>query len=582
MKRIAVVDRKKCKQEKCGEPCIRFCPRVRSGDEAIVLKEKKIYIAEELCIGCGICSRKCPYNAITIVNLPSEPKKMVHRYGKNSFRLYGLPVPEKGKVVGLLGANGTGKTTALKILSGQLVPNLGKYEETPCWEGIIESYRGTSLHTYLKSLSAGKIKTVYKPQQVDMIASMFSGTAREHIKDEKGTLKEISQILGIEDALDKKLSELSGGELQRVAICAALCRKAEVYFIDEPSSFLDVRQRLSVARVIRKISETAYVIVVEHDLATLDFLADIIYIIYGTPGAYGVVSTAYATRRGINCYLDGYAPDENVRFRNHKLEFRTGEQLFVGKNVRLKYEDSFIRIGGFCLDIKHGVFYDGEVIAVFGENALGKTTFAKMLAGKIKPQKGGVKERIKISYKPQYIEARFSGSVYELLKRSCKSFGTKEFKAEISAPLGIERMMEQEVSSLSGGELQKVAVAICLEQDTSFYLLDEPSAYLDVEERINLARIIRRFIERKKKPCLVIDHDIMFLNYIADRAIVFRGVPSKKGFADTPCGLREGMNHFLSLLNVTFRRDPQTNRPRANKPLSQKEMEQKARGEYYL
>ncbi len=583
MKRIAVINRKKCRPDKCDQPCIRFCPRVRSGDnECVVLDRGKIAIAEGLCVGCGICAKKCPFNAITIINLATEPKNMVHQYGKNAFRLYGLPAPEKGKVIGLLGANGTGKTTALKILSGQEIPNLGKYNEKPLWDNVIEAYRSTSLQNYLKELSEGKVKTIYKPQQVDAIPRVFKGTVRALIKDERKALAEVAKKLDIANILDRELKGLSGGELQRVAIAAAVCRKADVYYIDEPSSFLDVHQRLAAARTLRELAKNAAVIVVEHDLATLDFLADHVHIVYGSPGVYGVVSNTYATRRGINSYLNGMIVEENVRFRDHALEFRTGEQLFRSKTVSVEYSDMDAEAGKFKLTADAGNFFEGEVIGVFGANALGKTTFARVLAGELKAKKGKLESKITVSYKPQYIKTSFVGSVSDLLSESCYKFGTNEFKIEIAAPLGLDRLMDENVSDLSGGELQRVAVAICLAQDAELYLLDEPSAYLDVEERLNLAKVIRNFSESGEKTCLVIDHDIMLLNYIADRAVVFLGEPAKKGHAHAPAALRESMNVFLKELDVTFRRDPDTKRPRANKPGSQMDSEQKGKGTYYV
>ena len=506
---------------------------------------------------------------------------MVHQYGKNAFRLYGLPAPEKGKVIGLLGANGTGKTTALKILSGQEIPNLGKYNEKPVWANVIEAYRSTSLQTYLKKLSEGKVKTIYKPQQVDAIPRIFKGTVRALIKDERKVLDEIAKKLEITNILDRELKGLSGGELQRVAIAAAVCRKADVYYIDEPSSFLDVHQRLAAARVLRELAKNAAVIVVEHDLATLDFLADHVHIVYGSPGVYGVVSNTYATRRGINSYLDGMIVEENVRFRDHALEFRTGEQLFRSKTISVEYSDIDAEAGKFRLTADAGTFLEGEVIGVFGANALGKTTFARVLAGELKAKKGKLENKILVAYKPQYIKTSFIGSVSDLLSESCYKFGTNEFKIEIAAPLGLDRLLDENVSDLSGGELQRVAVAICLAQDAELYLLDEPSAYLDVEERLNLAKVIRNFSESGEKTCLVIDHDIMLLNYIADRAVVFLGEPAKEGHAHAPAVLRDSMNIFLKELDVTFRRDPDTKRPRANKPGSQMDSEQKGKGKHY-
>lgn len=584
-KRIAVIDREKCKPDKCDKPCIRFCPRVRTGDETVFEKNGKVYIAEELCVGCGICVKKCPKNAITIINLEHELDEPIHQYGKNAFRLYGLPIPEKGKVVGLLGANGIGKTTALQILSGSLKPNLGNFDlkEGAPWEDIIARFKGSTLMTYLKDLRDGKIKAVYKPQQVDKIPHTVKGKVIDVIRDERGVLKDLAEKLEIDSILSRNVSDLSGGELQRVAIAAAICREADFYYFDEPSSFLDVRHRIIVARAIRKIAETKSVIVVEHDLATLDILADVIHIVFGHAGVYGVISSPYHSLRGINAYLDGFIKEENIRFRQEALDFKAGSQIFKGKYSIVEYPDfeKKFKDSKFLLKVDAGSLMAGEIVGVFGANALGKTTFAKMLAGELKPDNTDFSETVRIAYKPQYLKSDFNGSVGELLQQSVKNFLSQEFKMELLRPLELEGLLENRVASLSGGELQRVAIAICLGQNVEFYLLDEPSAYLDVEQRVKFSKMMRKFIEANQKTAMIIDHDMLLLHYVSDRSIIFFGTPALEGHANSPKALKEGMNEFLKDLNITFRRETDTGRPRANKPESQKDAKQKEKGIYY-
>ena len=581
--RIAIIDREKCMPEKCSQECHRFCPRVRAGDEeTIMVRGKFAEISEELCIGCGICVKKCPKKAITIVNLSHELEEPVHQYGKNAFRLYNLPIPVRGKVTGLLGANGIGKTTALKILSGQIKPNLGKFDAPPEWDEIILRFRGTELQNYLIGLRDNKVKTIYKPQQVDMIPEKYKGKVRDIIRDERGMIGELSKKLEIEHVLDRTLHELSGGELQRVAILAAVLREGDVYYFDEPSSFLDIRHRLIVAALIRDLADSGKaVMVVEHDLATLDYLCDVIHIVYGRASVYGVISTLYSSRRGVNTYLSGYIKDSNVRFRDDALSFMAKGQIFKGSDKALDYPDIEVKFDKFSLKVDSGHLYAGEIVGVFGANALGKTTLAKVLAGEIKPKKGKVDKKVMIAYKPQYVKGDFEGTVRELLLQKCENFGSTKFKQEIVKPFELDRLLENYVSELSGGELQRVAVALCLAQDVDFYLIDEPSAYLDVEERVKLAKIIRRFIEVNKKTCMVIDHDMMLLNYISDRAVIFLGEPGVSGHAKAAVHLHEGMNMFLKSLGITFRKEQETGRPRANKLGSQQDEKQKAKGEYY-
>ncbi|MCK5322255.1 MAG: ATP-binding cassette domain-containing protein, partial [Candidatus Aenigmarchaeota archaeon] len=290
--RLAVIDHNKCRYKKCTKPCISFCPRVRSGDETVVDDGKKIIINEELCIGCGICVNKCQHDAIKIINLSHELENMTHQYGKNTFRLYGLPCPLKGQVVGILGANGIGKSTALQILSGKIKPNLGRFDAKEIDnKEIISLFKGTEIQMYLTNLLEGKLKTVYKPQQVDSLPKLVKGTPRKILKDERGVFDEVIGDLGIENILDRDISKLSGGELQRMTIAAVMLKEADIYYFDEPSSYLDSYQRLAMAKAIRKLAALGkYVVVVEHDLATMDILADQVHIVHGSPGVYGVIS----------------------------------------------------------------------------------------------------------------------------------------------------------------------------------------------------------------------------------------------------------------------------------------------------
>jgi len=581
--RIAVIDKEKCHSEKCQKECIGFCPINRKGDKCVYLGEDaKSRIDEDLCIGCGICVKKCPFKAINVVNTPEQLKEApIHRFGENQFVLFRLPFPTKNEVVGLLGPNGVGKTTTLKILSGELKPNMGTDEEADITK-LIKMYRGTELQVHLEALKSGKMKAVIKPQQVDILATV-KGTVAEVLEkhDERGVSKEIVKKLQLEACLDRKMSQLSGGELQRVAITIAASRKADIYYIDEPSSYLDVYQRLQVAKLIRELAKDASVMVVEHDLATLDFLADKVHVFYGVPGVYGIVSKPYGTRIGINIFLDGYIKEDNVRVRPESLDFKLAKIAVTGRKQKyLEWGDLKKKLDTFSLEIKAGYVYKGETLGIFGSNALGKTTFAKILAGELEPDKGEVSTTIRISYKPQYISTDFSGTVSELLMTVVKNPFSEDYKAKIVRPLDLDKLMDKSVSVLSGGELQRVAVAVALSRDADIYLLDEPSAYLDVEQRLAVAKTVKRICEQQECSAMVIDHDLMFLSYLSDRAMVFSGVSGRKAVAEQ-MELQEGFNKFLKDVDVTFRKDPQTGRPRANKPDSQKDQEQKKANKYF-
>jgi ATP-binding cassette subfamily E protein 1 len=590
MVRIAVLDSDKCKPKRCDRICYRFCPKVRSNVEAIVFEDDKPRIAEALCVGCGICVKKCPFKALTIVNLPDELEgECSHRFGPNTFKLFRLPTPSEGMVLGLLGQNGMGKTTILQILSGEIDPNLGHYDDSPSWEEIIRHYRGSTLQDYFQRLAEGTLVVAHKPQYVDKIPQAVSGRVDELLGglDERDELKSVAAQLQLDPVWNRTLDVLSGGELQRVAVAATVCKDADVYLFDEPSSYLDVNQRLEVARAIRRLkAENKTVIVAEHDLAVLDYLSDQICVLYGAPGVYGIVSNVHGVRVGINLYLEGFIPDENIRFREEPLIFHvkppttsigTGETVLTWRRIAKSYE-------GFDLEVEPGAVHEGEVVGILGPNGIGKTTFVKLLAGIDKPDEGGTSTpyELPVSYKPQYISAEYDGTVEDLLKNVRKGELTDSwYHSQILHPLRVAELLDRSVNQLSGGELQKVAIATCLSREAQLYLLDEPSAYLDVEERLNMARIIRRAIEDKNATAFVVEHDVVAQDFIADRLMVFEGEPGVNGVAHPPSPLRVGMNAFLKDMGVTFRRDPTTRRPRVNKEGSRLDRHQRKIGEYY-
>ncbi len=580
--RLAVVDPKRCKPKRCSLECVKYCPKVRTGAEAITVNEIAT-ISEELCVGCGICVKKCPFKAISIVNLPERLEgKEVHRYGKNGFVLYNLPIPKKGHVVGLLGANGTGKTTAVRILSGQIKPNLGKEEAS--WEEVFERFAGTELLDYLKSLAEGKIRVAVKPQYIEAIPKAYKGKAKDLLEraDEKGKIDEYVAKLGLENSINKDVKELSGGELQRLAIAACLLKNADFYFLDEITSYLDIYQRIAAAKAIREIAEKKPVLIVEHDIAILDLLADLVHISYGEPGVYGIITNPKSVRVGINQYLKGYLPEENVQIRDKPIEFdmfqpREGEC----EKVLVEYPSFTKTYPKFKLEASSGDIRVGEVLGVVGANATGKSTFVKVLAGVERDDDEKVKLDLRVSYKPQYIKADSPARVQDFLRSVNPAVETSYYKTEFIKPLRIDRIMDKRLSELSGGELQRVAIVACLLRDADLYLLDEPSAHLDVEQRTEAARMIRRFAMNMEKSVLVVDHDIYLIDMVSDRLLVFEGEPGKRGKVSRPTSMREGMNRFLSKLSITFRRDEETKRPRINKPDSRLDREQKAKGEYY-
>ena len=575
--KLAVINKEKCRPALCAGECKKFCPVEKKETDSCITISNKAKIDENSCIGCSICVKRCPFDAIEIINLPSvSDSDIVHRYGENGFALYGLPLPKKGIITGLLGRNGIGKSTAVKILSGQEKINLGKNEATE--EEIKKFFNGQEILRYFEEMKGKKI--AHKPQNLSKLSAEISVRELLNQRGGLGQIHQISEQLGIAKILDNKMNLLSGGELQKVAIAATVLGDEDIYFFDEPRAFLDIGERLKVSDFIRKISKDKTTVVVEHDLLILDYLTDSINIFYGSCGAFGMVSGPKSGKYAINSYLEGFLKEENTRIRDKQISFNFTKNAQLSGNSIASWPDFSISFdSGFTLNVEAGRIHENHCIGILGKNGTGKTSFVRALVGEIEVEHSGKRKKLnlglKISYKPQNLHKAEDELVREIIFKEKISK-----KNSVTFNLGV--LESKKLSELSGGELQRLEIARCLSREADIYLLDEPSAYLDVEERISVAKAIKDLMVEKEKTAFVVDHDLLLISYLADSIINFEGESGVKASSGKITGFEDGITKLLKSLDVTLRKDKDSGRPRINKKDSVLDREQKERGEWVV
>lgn len=554
VRKIAIIDHNKCKPNTPAYDYLRAKSKI-CGRHCIHIDGKKICISENACALCYNIAKRAPGDAVTVVNLPSESLTVTHSYGPNSFKLHGLPSPQPGTVLGLLGANGIGKSTAISILSGEVFPNFGA--EIGTEKQVLDTFRGSALQKYFKALKRG-LKVIYKHQDMQYYVTR-----------------------------DPEFAHLSGGE-QQLRICMEVAATdADVYIFDEPTNYLDVKQRLVVADIIQGLrKESNYIIVTDHDLSFMDYCSDSISVMYGVAGAYGVASVSYTAPEAINHYLDGYLPTENMRFRSEPFAYcRNLENLdieLLKSATDFSYPDIEIQYPGFSLHAVAGVVPShSSVTIILGENGTGKTSFLKAIQDQL-----GLSMSVKSQY-PKFNNVRDDCTVRTLLATyATKAIIDPMFRSDVVKTLDVDNLMDKQLRTLSGGEQQRIAVVCCLAQEKDLYILDEPSAMLDIEQRVNLTKVVKRFIYHNRKAAFIVEHDISVALAIGkelnSHVIVFNKESDGVSVASLPMNMQQGMNEFLKILGVTFRRNEKYKRHRINKLDSAKDIQQRKTGQYFV
>ncbi len=266
---------------------------------------------------------RCPRGAIYVKKYVEEdPSQLkIHQYAAG-FRLYQLPTLTKGNVTGLVGPNGIGKSTVMNILSKSLKPNFGDPLSSTNWSEIATKIKDNNIRNHF----AGNANISYKKQVLRILFEQYKGkTIKEILLPKKNhpQYEQVLKALDIGSIEDRYLKECSGGELQRFSIADVLLTDAEVVLIDEPCTFLDVKKRIDLAEALQDLKEeNKAFLVVDHDLAILDYMSDMVHLFYGEPSNFGIISRILNVKIGINTYLNGFIASDNTEFRDNKIRFR--------------------------------------------------------------------------------------------------------------------------------------------------------------------------------------------------------------------------------------------------------------------
>lgn len=535
----------------------------------------------------------------------------------------------------MLGSNGIGKSTIVKIYADEIIPNFGnfdldndptipqtqkkkhitiKYQDNE-EKKVLEYFKGTETYNFFKDLYQKKIKVAIKKQSLkeepsqkvlDSIHSLLLSSDNQEIYYE----------LDIEPLLKIPYDKLSGGQKQRLMIFLTMIQNVDLYIFDEPTNYLDITQRLKIGKLIRKFAEKdKMVLVVDHDITIMDYIADVIHILYGVAGAYGIVSSPISCAEAINQFFEGYLSNDNVRFRQESYSYQLNldvNSLEDEKKDDNKDDDNNINEGiikqikiisypdieikfpesKFTLNVPSGSFSESSSVnIILGENDSGKTTFLKWLS---------TNQNEIISIKPQYPEEMFNNPKYqdlttqELISELIpQTYGDMNFQTNVIRALDISGFDSTLLRDLSGGELQKLALIITLGKNAKYYLFDEPSASLDIEERVKVIKVIKRFLVHNQKIGFIVEHDIaMAFSLIKDvesHVIVFQiennlDEHEIKASSSLPLNGIDGLQMFLKTANITFRMGlySKFKRYRINRLGSSKDIEQKREGKYIV
>ena len=481
-----------------------------------------------------------------------EVKHLSHGFGERtifedvSFRLL------KGEHIGLVGANGEGKSTFMSIVTGHLQPDEGKVEWSKyVTAGYLDQHTvleaGMSVRDVLRTAFDELFKTEARINEIYM-SMADDGADMDALMEEVGELQdrlesrdfytldakidEVARALGVMDfGMDSDVTELSGGQRTKVLLAKLLLEKPDILILDEPTNYLDAEHIEWLKRYLQNY-ENAFVLI-SHDIP---FLNDVINIVYHVEnhdlvrytGDYDNFQAVYAMKKAqleaayerqqkeiadlqdfVNRNKARVATRNMAMSRQKKLdkmerielqsekpkpsfefkESRTPSRfIFQTQNLEIGYDHPLTK----PLNL---TFERNQKVAIIGANGIGKTTLLKSLLGIIPPISGSVErgDYIELGYFEQEVVAGNRQTPLEAVWDAFPALNQAEVRAALARCGLTSKHIESQIQVLSGGEQAKVRFCLLMNRENNVLVLDEPTNHLDVDAKEELKRALKSY-----------------------------------------------------------------------------------------
>lgn len=482
-----------------------------------------------------------------------------------SFRLL------KGEHIGLVGANGEGKSTFMNIITGKLVPDEGRIEwaknvrvgyldqHTALQEGMTIREVLSSAFDFLYEMEARMNGLCDKmaeaaPEELDVYMEEF-GTLQELLTQHDfymidAKVEEVGKALGLADiGLDRDVTELSGGQRTKVLLGKLLLEKPDILLLDEPTNYLDAEHIVWLKRYLNEY-ENAFILI-SHDIPFLNGVINLIYHMDNRQltryvGDYDKFQEVYAMKKAQleAAYnkqqkeiadLKDFVARNKARVSTRNMAMSRQKKLdkmevieLAGEKPKPEFRFREARTPGRYIFRTHDLVigYDeplssalklemerGQKIVLTGANGIGKTTLLKSILGLIPPLSGSVEQGdyLRIGYFEQETDQNIETTCIEELWNTFPGFTQYEVRSALAKCGLTTKHIESKVKVLSGGEQAKVRLCKLINQETNVLLLDEPTNHLDVEAKAEL----RRALSEYRGSILMVCHEPEFYEELA-------------------------------------------------------------------